>query len=120
MKKIHFFAALLLTAIGSWAFYPKAAAPSGYMMVVSRFSVTFGGAKNSVSVITPDGQIQTQEINAQRGSVNKLIEANDQRHASELKKINELQQAGWRVINSTQITNEAGLINETTFLLEKQ
>ena len=121
MKKVFFSAALALAVAGSWAFYPKAPAEaSGYMMVVSRFSGTSFGGKNTLTAISPDGQIQTQETDAKAGSLNKLSNSFDQMHLNELKKINELRAQGWQVINSTQNTVGSGVITETIYLLDKK
>jgi hypothetical protein len=120
MKKVFLSAALALAVAGSWAFYPKAAEPAGYMMVISRFTGSGFSAKNTLSVITPDGQIQTQEADAKTGSINKVAGSFDQMHLTELKKINELQQQSWRVMNSTQNSVGNGAITETIYLLEKR
>lgn len=121
MKKVFLSAALALAVAGSWAFYPKAPADAtGYMMVISRFSGGAFNAKNSLSVIAPDGQIQTLEVDAKTGTVNKVAGSFDQMHLAELKKINELQQIGWRVVNSTQNSVGNGAITETIYLLEKR
>lgn len=121
MKKVFLSAALTLAVAGSWAFYPKAAADTtGYMMVISRFTGSGFSAKNTLSVITPDGQIQTQEADAKTGTINKVAGSFDQMHLTELKKINELQQQGWRIVNSTQNSVGNGAITETIHLLEKR
>jgi hypothetical protein len=119
MKKVFVSAALALAVAGSWAFYPKAAEPGGYMMVVSRFTGTGFGGKNTLSTISPDGQIQTQEADAKSGSINKVANSFDQMHLSELKKINELKLQGWRVVNSTQNSVGNGAITETIYVLDK-
>ena len=121
MKKALLFVALLLTAAGSWAFYPKPAEPGEYMMVVSRFSATavFRG-KNTLSVIASDGQTQKQEYDVKNGSLNKLNDSFDQLHQDELRKLNELHQLGWRVVTNNQMIVSNGAINETTYLLEKK
>lgn len=119
MKKLVPAAALLLAALGSWAFYPKAAANPEYMMVVSRFAGTGFGGKNTISTLSPGGQVETTEVDAKAGSLNKMAGSYDQLHLNELKKLNELRLAGWRVVNSTQISVGSGTINETTFLLER-
>ena len=122
MKKVFLSAALALAVAGSWAFYPKAAADAsgGYMMVISRFSGGGFSAKNTLSVIAPDGQVQTQEADAKTGTISKVAGSFDQMHVTELKKINELQLAGWRVVNSTQNSVGNGAITETIYLLEKR
>jgi hypothetical protein len=119
MKRLLFLATLLVTAVGTWPFYPKAAEPTGYLMVISRFAGTGFGCKSTISTVSPNGQIEATEVDAKAGSLNKLSTSYDQLHQSELKKLNELRQAGWRVVNSTQVSVGNGAINETTFLLEK-
>ena len=120
MKKVFLSVALALAVAGSWAFYPKAAAePGGYMMVISRFTGTGFSGKNTLSVVAPDGQIQTQETDVKAGNVIKVANSFDQMHLSELKKINELRLQGWRVVNSTQNSVSGGAITETIYLLEK-
>ena len=121
MKKVFLSAALALAVAGSWAFYPKAAAePMGYMMVISRFSGSAFGGKNTLSTISPDGQIQTQETDAKSGTINKVANSLDQMHFNELKKINELRLQGWQVVNSTQNSVGGGAITETIYLLDKK
>ncbi|SDY74240.1 hypothetical protein [Hymenobacter psychrophilus] len=119
MKKIIPFAGLLLAAACSWAFYPKPAEPTGYAMVISRFSGSALNAKNTLSIIMPNGEVQVQETDAKSGTIKKVANSFDLMHLEELKKLNELRQNGWRVVNSTQISVGAGTINETIYVLEK-
>lgn len=88
-------------------------------MVVSRFTGNTLDADNTLSVITPDGQVQTQEFDAKTGSTKKVAGALDQMHLNETKKLNELRQLGWRVVTSTQMSVGGGVINEMVYLLEK-
>ena len=117
MKKVFLFAALALAVAGSWAFYPKADGPTGYMMVVSRFSGSAFSAKISLSTISPDGQVQTKDYDAKTGSTNKVTGSFDQLHHIETQKLNELRQTGWRLVSTHQSTSVS---LETTFILEKQ
>jgi hypothetical protein len=117
MKKAFPFAALLLAAAGSWAFYPKAPAePTGYMMVVSHFSGNAFSAKGTISTISPDGEVQNN-FDAKNGSGKQIIASYDQLHLVETQKLNELRQAGWRLVATHQ---SASVSLETTFILEKQ
>jgi hypothetical protein len=109
---------LALIAAGSWAFYPKAEATNGYMMVVSRLSGSAFSTKINISTISPEGQTQTQEFDAKSGNVSKFTGSLDQLHIVELKKLNELRAVGWRVVTSTQ--SNASVSIENTFILEKQ
>lgn len=117
MKKTLCVLTLLAVAAGSWAFYPKAVEPQGYMMVVSRLTVYGTSAKNTVTTIAPDGQLQTVEVEAKTGSMSKIVTTYDQLHQLELKKLNELRQAGWHVVNTAR--SDEGGFNEVTFLLDK-
>ena len=120
MKKVFLSAALALAVAGSWAFYPKAPADaSGYMMVIGRFSGSAFGGKNTLSTISPDGQIQTQEADAKSDTLNKVANSFDQMHLNELKRITELRLQGWHVVNSTQYSVGGGAIAETIYLLDK-
>lgn len=121
MKKVFLSAALVLAVAGSWAFYPKTLADAtGYMMVISRFTGGGFSAKNTLSIIAPDGQIQMQEADAKTGTLNKVAGSFDQMHVTELKKLNELQQQGWRVAHVTQNSVGNGAITESIYLLEKR
>ena len=60
MKKMFLSAALALAVAGSWAFYPKAAEPTGYMMVISSCAYKDSG----LITITPDGKSETVAIEA--------------------------------------------------------
>lgn len=119
MKKIFPFVGLLLAAACSWAFYPKAAESSGYAMVISRFSGTALNARNTLSIIMPNGDMQVQETDVKTGTIKKVASSFDLMHLEELKKLNELRQNGWRVVNSTQMSVGDGTINETIYVLEK-
>ena len=99
MKKVFLSAALALAVAGSWAFYPKAAEPSGYTMVVAR--INFDNA--SILTITPDGKKSTQEITARLyPSIDKTVAAHESLHEAEVLKINSLRSTGWKLISATQ------------------
>ena len=84
-------------------------------MVISRFSGSAFGGKNTLSTVTPDGQIQTQEADAKSGTCNKVANSFDLMHLNELKSINELRLQGWHVVNSTQNSVGGGAITETIY-----
>jgi galactokinase/mevalonate kinase-like predicted kinase len=89
------------------------------MMVISRFAGTGFSAKGTISIISPAGQLQTQEVNAKTGNVKRVAESFDELHLAELKTLNDLHTAGWRVKTTTQVSVTSGTINETDHLLEK-
>ena len=105
MKKAFLSAALALAVAGSWAFYPSAAEPGGYMMVIGRTSPA------SILTITATGDTTVQAINVKRKDFGTEI------HKAELHKINVLKQAGWRVSSLT--TQSSTYYHENIFLLEK-
>ena len=111
MKKAFLSAALALVAAGSWAFYPKAAEPGGYMMVVG------SSYNNNISVITITSDGQHTEALTQ---LTKLKYLSQDKHKAELLKLNQLQQSGWRVVSMTATLVGNGYNTpETTYLLEK-
>ena len=118
MKKRFLSAALALAVAGSWAFYPKAAEPAGYMMVVGRIETGLGGDV-TVTTLSSDGQRTEAAVTwtKPRYRITELRQA-------EVAKLNQLRQNGWRVVNTTSlpisISSEGGLqAFETTYLLEK-
>jgi hypothetical protein len=118
MKKTVLSVALALVAVGSWAFYPKADSPSGYMMVVG--SATFAGftSKAEVTVVTPDGKATVEEVDARNGSYKKITESLTFLHQAELKKLNELKQQGWTITQTTSQTISPPAMLTTTYVLE--
>lgn len=121
MNKVLLTSTLALTLFGgAWALYAKAPQANGYMMVISRFSGTSFSSKGSIITISPDGQTQTQEMDTKTGSVNRIVGSLDQLSVSELKTVNDLRAAGWRVRNVTPVILGGGSITETVYLLEKE
>ena len=122
MKKIIPFAALLLAAAGSWAFYPKTAEPQGYMMITGVGRAAGLGAFNaSLTVTSPTGEQVTEELDGKAFGTSKSISAGFiGLHQAELRKINQYVQQGWRVVGVTQNNSYQGAVNETTYLLSKQ
>jgi hypothetical protein len=121
MKKAFPFAALLLAAAGSWAFYPKAPAePTGYMMVIG--SATFSGftSKAEVTVVDPAGKTTVEDVDARNSSAKKITESLTALHQVELKKLNELKQQGWNIVQTTAQTISPPAMLTTTYVLEKR
>ena len=57
MKKVFLSTGLALAVAGSWAFYPKAGEPSGYMMVIGSGRTSgFASSMGSLTVIQPNGE----------------------------------------------------------------
>jgi len=120
MKKFLLFAALGLAAAGSWAFYPEAAAPTGYLMVVGSGRPGTTSSVPEIVIIQPDGTRQVQrlpevKIGTERNSTAAAVEM----HRAELLRINALVAQGWRVAHVTQSTVGVGATTETVYLLEK-
>lgn len=113
MKKTLLFAGLLLAAVGSWAFYPKTAEPQGYMMLRSQLVGTGFSFKILFSVYPADGPVQNQEIPVKLGSTDKALASVEMLRTTELRKLNEYRQAGWRMAQVMQSGTE------TIYILEK-
>ncbi|HEX8507255.1 MAG TPA: hypothetical protein VF630_17965 [Hymenobacter sp.] len=118
MKKVILSVALALAVAGSWAFYPKApAAPSGYMMVISR--IEYGSKSGLLTTVFPDGQSQTATI-----AFSEKKTGLEDLNKAEVLKLNQLHQAGWRVISASpvveaRVTGGMSNASQTTYLLEK-
>ena len=109
MKKMFLFAALAFVAAGSWAFYPKAAEPSGYMMVTSSNYPDY-----SITIISPSGELINQVVDSKRH-----LSAKQELRKAEISKINELKQAGWKVISASMRPNGFSGSGDYVYLLEK-
>ena len=103
------FAALALVTSGSWAFYPKAAEPSGYMMVTSSNYPDY-----SITIISPSGELINQVVDSKR-----YLSAKQELRKAEISKINELKQAGWKVISASMRPNGFSGSGDYVYLLEK-
>ncbi|RTQ49233.1 hypothetical protein EJV47_13890 [Hymenobacter gummosus] len=113
MKKLILFAALLLVAAGSWAFYPKTAEPAGYMMLRSQLIGNGFSFKVLLSVYPADGPVQNQEIPVKLGTTDKALASVEMLRTTELRKLNEYRQAGWHLAQVMQSGTE------TIYILEK-
>ena len=120
MKKVILSVGLALVAAGSWAFYPKAPAADGYMMVIG--SATFAGftSKAEVTVVDPAGKAIVEDVDARNGTAKKITESLTVLHQAELKKLNELKQQGWSVVQTTAQTISPPALLTTTYVLERR
>ena len=121
MKKFLLFGALSLAAAGSWAFYPNAAAPTGYLLVVGSGRAGSDSAAPEITVIQPDGRQQVQRLTDIRiGTERYSTAAATAVHRAELLAINKLVVQGWRVAHIAQSTVGVGATTETIYLLERR
>ncbi|GGF08016.1 hypothetical protein [Hymenobacter cavernae] len=120
MKKLFFFLALGLVAAGSWSFYPKAAASSGYLMLVG--SGRPGKTRSAeITTIYPDGKRQVQELeNIWVGKEGPTPEGAIEVHHAELLALNRLYAKGWQLVSIAQSTVGVGASTETVYMLEKR
>lgn len=121
MKKVFLSAALVLAVVGSWAFYPKTAAPAGNVMVIGRMML-FGSATASLVTIGADGTVSEAIIEAKRSTKSKLNESFNDLHRAELLKVNQLQTEGYRLTSTTATgvqTSQSGGVMETIYQLSR-
>ena len=118
MKKHLLLPILLLVAAASWAFYPKPAELTGYMMIIG--SGTFAGftSKAEVTVVDATGHATAENVDVQNKSAKQVTESMNKLHVAELQKLNEYKQQGWQVVHTTPQA-VAGMLT-TTYLLEKR
>ena len=114
MKKAFLFVALALIVASSWAFYPKAAEPGGYMMVISSFTPNY-----SITIISPTGETVNQGIDSKTFSPKQRVATNQELLKAEIRKVNELKQAGWKVISASARPNGFAGSGDYVYLLEK-
>lgn len=122
MKKTVLFAALALAAAGSWAFYPKAQEPGGYMMIISNPS-RGAGTGVTITTVAPDGaqQEHTTKIKSSMFTPRAVDEV--EMHRVELAVLNEHSRAGWHLVNVLHtVTADKGTTGgyQTVYLLEKR
>lgn len=113
MKKLRLPALLLLTALASWAFYPKTTEQPGYMMLRSQLVGTGFSFKILFSVYPDNGPVQNEEIPIKIGSTDKALAASEWLRTTELRKLNEYRQSGWHLAKIMQMGTE------TIYVLEK-
>ncbi|RYE90321.1 MAG: hypothetical protein EOO37_03245 [Cytophagaceae bacterium] len=122
MKKSLLFLGLALAAASSWAFYPKAAEPTGYMMVVCNFTLNTFSADANVTTVMPNGQQTEQAVEVKIRSAEKVTIGYVEVQKVALAKVNELTKSGWHVTSTTPSSfSKAGTtyVNQTVYLLEK-
>ena len=102
MKKVFLSAALALAVASSWAFYPKAASSTGYMMLKSQYVVSGFSAKVIFSTYPLDGPIEHEEVPFKAGTREKALDSLEALRVTELKKLNELRQKGWHLVEVMQ------------------
>ncbi|UOQ53219.1 hypothetical protein [Hymenobacter cellulosivorans] len=118
MKKTFWVTALVTVAFGSWAFYPKPAAPAEYMELSLR--EVYG--THTLVMILPTGEINEQKLDVRGKS--------DYRYRGQLiLRLNELRAQGWTVAQqqeSETVVPDArhpqlspDFVRTTTYLLEK-
>ena len=123
MKKLLLPVALTLTAVGSWAFYPKATEPTGYMMIISNPHRGGFGSGLMITTVAPDGSQQEQTIKVKSGLFTNLTEVSVEVHKAELAVLNTYIRSGWQLVSATPSTlmdtgPAAGY--QTVYLLEKR
>jgi hypothetical protein len=91
MKKLLIIPALCLLALGSWAFYPRTAAPAEYM----ELSVHNGGGRPTLVMISPAGQVTEEKLTAK-------IKGDYKYQAQVVVRLNELHSLGWTVVQMQQ------------------
>ena len=123
MKKVFLSAALALAVAGSWAFYPKADGPTGYMIVIGNFTLNGFTADANVTTILPNGQQTEVAVEVKVRNAEKVTLGFVEVQKAALAKVNALAKEGWQVVNSTPATFAAGgttRVNQTVYLLEKR
>ncbi|AIZ64659.1 hypothetical protein PK28_15050 [Hymenobacter sp. DG25B] len=88
MKKLFPVLALLLVAVGCWAFYPKNAAEPGYMMLTLEVPVT---GRATLVTISPTGE-------QAKLTLDRKLDGPAPYQAQTLIKLNELRAQGWEVV----------------------
>ncbi|GAA4499952.1 hypothetical protein GCM10023172_19400 [Hymenobacter ginsengisoli] len=122
MKKPLLFLGLALATASSWAFYPKAAEPTGYMMVVCNFTLNSFSADANVTTVLPNGQQTEQAVDVKIRSAEKITTGFMEVQKVALAKVNELTKTGWHVVSTTPSSFAKGgttFVNQTVYLLEK-
>jgi hypothetical protein len=122
MKKVLFPTLLILVAIASWAFYPKAAEPGGYMMVIGNLTFKGLSAEANVTTITADGQQSEKVVEVKVRSAEKLNDGFTEVQKVALAQINLLSKSGWQLANTTPATLTTGgttRVNQVIYVLEK-
>ncbi|OGX81851.1 hypothetical protein [Hymenobacter coccineus] len=123
MKKFFVLAAVTLAATGSWAFYPKAAESTAYMMVIGNFTLNSFSADANVTTLLPNGQQSEQVVDVKIRSAEKITIGFVEVQKAALAKANDLAKSGWRIVSASPSTfTKTGTtyVNQTVYLLEKR
>ncbi|TGE27040.1 hypothetical protein [Hymenobacter metallicola] len=119
MRNVFFVSALLLVALGSWAFYPRSGAAGGYMQV----SMYAGSGKPVLVTISPSGEVTEEKLTTKAKGDYKY-------QALLLVKLNELRSQGWTVVDMQQTETSTpnlnypllgpDVVSSATYLLERR
>ncbi|MDF7813780.1 hypothetical protein [Hymenobacter sp. YC55] len=120
MKNLLILLAIVFVAIGSWSFYPKASATTGYMAVIG--SGRPGKTRSAeITILYPDGRRTVQELSKIKVSNEGPSAAGAlEIHHAELQAVNKLYAQGWKLVHVVQSTVGAGASTETVYLLERR
>jgi hypothetical protein len=121
MKKALLFVGLVLTAAGSWAFYPNTTEPATYMMVVSSISGGFN-AQAFITTVAPDGTRQETEVDFKKGNGKKLASNTTDVHAAALTTINEYTRKGWHLVSTAPgglVASGSTVTSQVVYVLER-
>lgn len=121
MKNALLLLALSLVAISAWAFYPHAAAPKGYLMLIGSGRVGASSGVPELTTVWPDGRREVQTLpTIKTGTERNSTVAAVELHQAELRRLNDLYAQQWRLVSVAQSTVGVGAITETVYVLEKQ
>ena len=122
MKKSFLFTGLLAVTVSSWAFYPKAAEPAGYTMIIGSAKLAGFSYEADVITITPDGLQQAQDVDIKTGSARKLTASLAELRKAELIKVNQLTSQGWHLVSvaPNNVGGDHGMISQMVYILEKR
>ncbi|RSK35316.1 hypothetical protein [Hymenobacter metallilatus] len=130
MKIRSFLLALLLSATAAApatltarpAAPATAAAPNGYMMIISRVSMGFN-AQASIVTVSPDGKEQVKEIDFSRFSAKQMAANMTEVHKAAMAAVNQYTADGWRLVSVAPSDIASGgntVFSQTIYYLEKK
>jgi hypothetical protein len=120
MKKVLFLLALSLTAIGSWAFYPRTPAFKGYLTLIGSGRVGTSSGAPELTTIWPNGRLEVQSLPAIKTGTERISTlAAVQLHQAEALRLNALYAQQWHLVSVAQSTVGVGATTETIYVLEK-
>jgi len=123
MKKVFLPVALALVAVGSWAFYPKAAETGSHMMVIGNFTLNGFTADANVTTITPEGQMTEKPVEVKIRSAEKVAAGFVEVQKVALAQVNTLSKSGWHVVSAAPNNySRSGttFVVQTVYMLEKR